>query len=260
MDASGLIKELAPPLDAVLTNQLLSEFLDLERRFVLADWEPATLNGGQFAEIVARIIYHIDSGTLNLKKELDQCLKWVEDENSSNVHSFPVRRAALHLCKALRMVYKLRSQRGAIHIDPEYTANELDSMFIIATARWIMSELLRVFWRGSTAVVAKTIREIVRFSVPAVLSIDGRNLVLRTDCTVEEEVLILLQRAGEDGESRNELGKAIPKSAPSTTLALQSLCSPEKREVLKKKDGRYVLTPNGQKRVQTELSGKLIIQ
>lgn len=260
MDADSLLKQLCPPLDGKLAMSLFEEFLDIERRFVLCDWEPATLNGGQFAEIAARIVYHVDSGTLNQKKEFDECLKWVEEEKNSNHHSFPARRDALHLCKALRMIYKLRSQRGAVHIHPDYTANELDSMFIAATARWVMSEILRIFWRGSPVAVASAVREIIRFQVPAVLEIDGRHLVLRTDCTVEEEILLLLHNAGESGMNRATLGNAVPKSAPAVTNALKHLCSPECREVLKRGNGTYVLTPNGQRRIREELSDKLSLK
>lgn len=258
MDANTLVAQICPPLDTTLTQQLLAEFLDIERRYILCDWEPTTLNGGQFAEIAARIIYHIDSGTRSPKKSFDDCLKSVEEEKNS--HSFPSRKATLHLCKALRMIYKMRSQRGAVHIDPEYTANELDSMFIVATVRWVMSEVLRVFWKGAHSAVASAIREIVRFQVPAVLAIDGRHLVMRTDCTVEEEILLLLHNAGEEGMTRNLLGEAVPKSPAAVTNALKYLCSSSCRQVLKRKANSYVLTPNGQKRVREELSEKLALK
>ena len=158
------------------------------------------------------------------------------------------------------MVYKLRSQRGAVHIDPNYTANELDSMFIVSIVRWVMSEVLRVFWRGSTAVVAAAIREIVRFQVPAVLKIDGKDFVLRTDCTIEEEILVLLHSAGEQGMTRGSLGSAVPKSSAAISNALGALTSPKSREIIKRLDKTYVLTPNGQKRIREELSDKLALK
>lgn len=257
MDSQTLLSYLSPPLDRILSSKLLEEFVDIERRFVLGEWEPATLNGGQFAEIAARLIYHIDSGNLNKRKDVDSCLSYVEDSNNTNVHSFPHRRSALHLAKILRTLYKLRSQRGAVHIDPDYNANELDSMLVISLARWIVSEILRIFWSGDTTIVATTIREIVRYEVPAVLTVDNQFLVLHTDCSVEEEVLLLLHNVGEKGMSRTEIGKSIPKSAAAITRAIQLLTSPNFREIILRKDGNYILTPNGSKRIQSELSTKL---
>ena len=48
-----LIDRLAPPLDSFLAEQLVTEFISLERRYILQDWEPAELDSGQFCEIVA---------------------------------------------------------------------------------------------------------------------------------------------------------------------------------------------------------------
>ena len=257
MTATLLSRQLAAEVDEALADALFKEFISLQRRFVLCDWEPATLDGGQFAEIASRIIYHVDSGNLNRRKSHDDCLKYVERDQ--NPHSFTDRRAALHLCKALRLIYKFRSQRGAIHIDPDYTANELDSTLVISVVRWVISEFLRLFWNGDRAEVARAIREIIRFAVPAVLTLDNRYLVLRTDCTVEEEILILLHNSGESGLSRTELGKAIPKSAPSITNSLQRLEGADRREIARRQNRQYMLTPLGSRRVNKTLADKLTI-
>ena len=47
MQTSSLVSALSPPLDQQLLLALFQEFISLERRFVLCDWEPATLDGGQ---------------------------------------------------------------------------------------------------------------------------------------------------------------------------------------------------------------------
>ena len=258
MHINSLVARVSPPLDRSLATALLTEFVDLERRFVLGDWEPATLNGGQFAEVASRIIYHIDSGTLNSRKGLDSCLNYIEDVGNSNKHSFPNRPSARHLCKALRLIYKFRSQRGAIHIDPNHTANELDSTLVLSLSRWVVSEILRSFWSGNRSEVAQTIRAIVRYPIPSVFEIDGRSVVLRTDCTAEEETLLLLHNAGEAGLSRAEIDRAAMKSTSAVTRALSSLRSPAKRQVVKRDDGQFSLTPNGTKRVHEEISERLL--
>ena len=258
MNVDSLVAQVSPPLDRSLATALLAEFVDLERTFLLGDWEPATLNGGQFAEVSSRIIYHLDSGALNPRKGLDSCLAYVEDDRNSNKHAFPNRRSALHLCKALRLIYKFRSQRGAIHIDPDYTANEIDSTLVLSLSRWVMSEVLRIFWSGNPPEVAKTIRAIVRYPVPSVFEIDGRLMVLRTDCTVEEEIVLVLHNAGGAGLSRAEIGKATVKSASAVTKALKSLSSSDRRQVVKRNSGQYLLTPNGTKRVHEEVTKRLL--
>lgn len=257
MNIDELVSQISPPLDEVLATSLLTEFVDLERRFALSDWEPATLNGGQFAEVASRIVYHLDSGNLNRSKGVDPCLSYIEDIQNSNQHSFPTRREALHFCKVLRLIYKFRSQRGAIHIDPGYTANELDSTLVLSLSRWVTSDLLRIYWNGDRSKVAREIREIIRYPVPAIFEVDGHALVLRTDCSAQEEILLLLHDAGERGLSRTEIGTAAMRPDSTVTNVLKTLLSPAKRQVVKRSDGQYQLTLNGTKRVQDELSEKL---
>ena len=72
-----ILELISPPLDSKLTDMLLSEFESLEKRYFLCDWEPATLDGGQFGEISSRILYHIDSGILSNTKSVDNCLKYI---------------------------------------------------------------------------------------------------------------------------------------------------------------------------------------
>src|SRR5260370_22707278 len=163
-----LLIDLALRLDASLTEQLLSEYISQEKRYILRDWEPATLDGGQFVEAAARIVYQFDSGNLNRTKKVDDCLSYVEDPKNQNTHSFPERKSALHLCKVIRTIYKFRSDRGAVHIDPLYTANQLDSRLVIDNSMWVLSELLRIFWSGDRKEVERAIREILQYEIPAV--------------------------------------------------------------------------------------------
>ncbi len=256
VNKSKVISDLCPPLDGKLVELLVDEFVSQEKRYVLGDWEPAELDGGQFAEIASRIIYHVDSGNLNLRKGVDGCLKYIE--NDSNSHCFPNRRSSLHLCRIIRAIYKFRSQRGAVHIDPDYMANELDSTLIIENVRWVMSEILRIFWNGDRTEVSRIIKEILRYDLPAVFEIEDRRLLLRTDCSVEEEILILLYNSGEQGLSRKKLGEAIPKAASSVTNSLRKLCSARKREIAKR-GGGFIITPLGTKRIHEDLAEKLTL-
>src|SRR6266566_8007657 len=111
IDKRTLLSRISPPLDALLTGQLLDEFISLERRFVLRDWEPAELDGGQFCEILARIFYHLDAGNLNPAKSFDECVKYLENDSVS--HAMQPRHDVLHPARVLRTAYKFRSQRGA---------------------------------------------------------------------------------------------------------------------------------------------------
>lgn len=255
IDKQRLLAELSPPLDHLLCTQLLDEFISAERRFIQRDWEPSQLDGGQFCEIAARLFYHQDSGNLNRSKPFEECAKYIE--NDQVTHAIIPRHDALHVVRVLRTTYKFRSQRGGIHISPTYKPNHMDSRFIIESIRWVMNETLRIFWRGDRELVAKAIRELLQFDVPAIGVFEGEILVQRTDLSVDEEILLLLHYAGEQGFSRTMIGRAARWSPAAVTRALQKLVAPTLREAIQLPNGNYRLTDLGSKRVREQLADKL---
>jgi len=253
-----LLSQIVPPLDGLLATQLIDEFVSMERRFIQRDWEPAELDGGQFCEALARILYHVDANNLNLTKTLDDCLKYMENDQVS--HAIQPRHDALHISRVLRTIYKFRSQRGAVHIFPTYKPNHMDSKFLIEAVRWCQNETLRIFWQGDREKVAKAIRELLQFDVPCVGSFQDALLVQRTDLTPEEELLVLLHFAGETGFSRTELGRHSKCSPSSVTRCLQKLEAPDYRQIILLGSGCYRLTDLGSKRIREQLADKLLMQ
>jgi hypothetical protein len=259
MDKQLLISSLSIRFDPVLTTQLLNEYNSLESRYILRDWEPATLDAGQFAEAASRIIYHQDSGSLNHTKSVDACLIYVEDPNNSNTHLFPERKSALHLVKVIRTIYKFRSDRGAIHINPRYSANQLDTSLVMSNTKWVLAEFLRVFLTSDLELVEQIIRDILEFDLPVIGDYDGQLIVQRTDCSTDEEILILLHYAGQNGFNRSEIGQFVQRSAAGITTSLKKLSSRQHRKIIKLKSGNYRLTDIGNQHVITKLSNKLRI-
>lgn len=253
-----IIARIAPPLDTLLATQLVDEFVSMERRFIQRDWEPAELDGGQFCEVLARVLYHHDSGNLNRGKAFDDCLKYIEEDK--NAHKIKPRSDAIHLARVLRTVYKFRSQRGAVHISPTYLPNHMDAKYVIEAVRWCMMEVLRVFWGGDRERVAIAIRELLQFDVPCIGVFQDVIMVQRTDLIPADEVLVLLHYAGEQGFTRTDLGRYCLAAPPRITEALQHLQSPRCRQVLCLSSGRYRLTDLGAKYIREHLAEKLLLK
>jgi hypothetical protein len=245
-------------MNPFLAEQMVDEFVSIERRFIQRDWEPAELDGGQFCEILGRALYHLDSGNLNLGKDLFDCLSYIENDQVQ--HSIVPRHDAIHLARVLRTNYKFRSQRGAVHISPTYSANHMDSKLIIENVRWCMNEALRVFGRLGREEIAKNIRELLQFDVPCVGVFEDVIMVQRTDLSYEEEVLVLLHYAGENGFTRKELGKYCKVAPPRVTEALQFLECSACRQIVLLTNGKYRLTDLGSKRIRENLADKLLLQ
>lgn len=257
VERNQLIAKISPPFDNLMATQLVDEFISMERRFIQRDWEPTELDGGQFCEIAARILYHLDSGTLNHNKGHDECLKYFENDQVPHALN---RREVSHIARVMQSIYKFRSQRGAVHISPTYTPNHMDSKYTVEAVRWVMNELLRIFWNGNREDVAKTIRELLQFDVPCVGLYGSQIMVQRVDLTSEEEILILLHFAGESGFSRLEIGRHCMHSAPQVTRTIQKLVSNQLREAIQLDNGNYRLTDLGQRRIRLQLADKLLIQ
>ena len=256
VNRNSLLSQLAPPLDSQLAQQLIDEFVSQERRFIQRDWEPSTLDGGQFCEVMSRILYHMDSGNLNLNKDVDKCLEYAEsDQNKHTLH----RQTALHMAKVARTVYKFRSARGAVHISPTYKANHMDSKLVLEGVRWLFSETLRIWWKDDREQVAAAIRELLQFDVPAVGKFEDVLMVQRTDLSASDEILVMLHYAGETGFSRKEVGRYVLHSAPRITEALQHLTGPKSRHIVNLPNGNYRLTDLGSKYVRESLTDKLFI-
>ena len=230
----------------------------MERRFIQSDWGPAELDGGQFCEVLARILYHMDSGNLNLNKPYEECCNYITNDQVS--HSIAPRQLTLHMVVAIKTAYKFRSQRGSVHITATYTPNQMDAKFIMEIVRWLMNETLRLFWQGDREKVAKAIREILQFDVPCVGKFDDLLMVQRTDLNVDEEILVLLHYAGEQGFSRRELGQWVQFPAPRITEGLKRLTASKVRQVIELANGSYRLTDLGSKHIREHLAGKLLLQ
>lgn len=230
----------------------------MERRFIQRDWEPTELDGGQFCEILARILYHLDSANLSRTRDFRRCISYLKNDQAT--HQITPRHDALHLAQVLQTVYKFRSQRGAIHISPTYSPNHMDAKFLIEGVRWCMNESLRVFGKGDREETAKIIRELLQFDVPCIGTFADAILVQRTDLTAEEEIMVLLHYAGEEGFTRSELGQYAQTSASSVTRAIQKLSSSGQRQIIQLSNGKYRLTDLGAKRLREELAGKLLVE
>lgn len=239
-----LVRMISPPLDASLTHALVDSFADQEARFSVGDFGPATLNGGRFCEAVARILYHIDSGVLSEQKELNACLSFVEDDR--NEHLYSGRDSALQICRVLRSVYKVRSKRGAVHLSPHYTANEMDARYVVESCRWIFGELLRLHWNErETRRLGVIVQDLVRYEVPLIWEYDGRPLVLRVGLTAADEILLILRWYGTLGASRADISTAVKRPAQTISNTLTKLTSAKDRRAVRTDAGRYVLTQLG---------------
>lgn len=249
MTPNELKLALSTSVDVQLADQLVEEFVSVEGAFLLKKWKYSELDGGRFAEVAARIIYSVDSSNLSRTKSVDDCLKYID--NDQVVHKFPERQGAIHLAKVLRAIYKLRSQRGAVHVSPTYTANEIDSRLIVECVRWVLADILRVFVTADHEKVAETVRSLARFPQPLIRNIKGQPLLQSVSFTTEEEVLAQLVNS-DDGMATADLVKVVPKAASGVRTAISNLSKAKSRQIAGRA-GRWLITDLGIMRIEKRI-------
>lgn len=250
-----LVSLLTPGLPDGVAQRLADCYLDVEQRFFVGDWEPAELDAGQFCEAVGTALYLLDAGVLNWRKSVSEKVDYLLDANNSRAHSLP-RQGAKHVARVVSATYGLRSQRGAIHISPDYTANELDVSFLVAAVRWMMAECVRMVGSGQPDEAARAIKSVLRVRLPAIWIVEDRPLVVSTLCSVEEEILLLLSYHGEEGTTRRDLGRTLHLRT-STQVSRSLAALTEKRQVFRRTDGRLVILPPGTRRLVTEVGPRV---
>jgi hypothetical protein len=247
ISAAQLQTELYTVVDPTFAKAGVESYLEMQQRFFAGDWKPAELDGGRLCEALCRALYQLDSGVITHTDLPGKLCDLLEDFNNRHAHNLSEgdRR---HFCKAIRLVYKLRSDRGPVHISPVYTANSMDSMLVLHVGKWMFAEFLRLAWNADRQLIADTIAQIVQLEHSLIHELDGKPFVLASGIAAGDEILLLLNRAPGNRLTREAIREQAPLQKPPTlNVAIGKLIAAKDVRVVA--DGELALTPNGQRRV-----------
>ncbi|WP_031501092.1 hypothetical protein [Bryobacter aggregatus] len=251
-----LTAELAMVVDPNFASAIVDSYVEMQQRFFAGDWKPAELDGGRLCEAISRALYQLDSGVTTHSELPGKLCDWLEDYNNKRSHNLADgdRR---HFCKAIRLVYKLRSDRGPVHISPDYTANEMDSVLMLHAGKWMFAEFLRLAWNKDRKLIAETIADVIQLEHSLVHEIDGTPLILDHTVSAPEEILLLINHAIGHKLQREELTRqAKNNSSSSLGVAISRLTKSNELRTTGVV-GELAITPKGQKRVIEKIIPKL---
>lgn len=174
-----------------LRDELLRAFNDIVTNFRNGKWEPSELNGGKLCEVAYTILKgHTDgSYPANASKPRDMVTACRQLEQAAS--SFP-RSIRIQIPRVLIALYEVRNNRGVGHVGGEVDPNHMDAAMVLHNARWIMSELIRVFHNVDIPTATEAVEALTEREIPLIWSINGQKRILSGNFKTREKVLLLL--------------------------------------------------------------------
>ncbi len=253
LTSQQLIDELSNIIDRSLAIIVIESFEEMQKRFLVGDWQPTELDSGRLCEAISRSLLQLDTGKVSHTKTVAAIRETLLDNKIPHTLKSKDRN---HITKVVEVVYKFRSDRGAVHISPDYTANQMDSMLVLHAGKWMLGEFLRLAWKKDEKVIADTIAQLVQLEHSIIHELDGKPLVLVKGISAPDEILLLLNHANNNRLTRKELQEQAANQKPqNVVIAIGRLIG--KKEIRPLGGDDIALTPNGQKRILEEIMPKI---
>jgi len=188
MDSSKLLSSIPDSL----RMPLFEAFNEICNNYSLRHYEPSALNGGKFCEIVYTILKgvidkHFPDKPQKPRNMFVACNQLEQaDPNTIN------RSIRILIPRVLLAIYEIRNNRGIGHAGGDVDPNHQDSFYVVNSAKWILSELIRIFHNLSIEEAESYIDKLISFDIPIIWSVDGKKRILNLGLKTEDKVLILI--------------------------------------------------------------------
>ncbi len=189
-------EELLGALPDTLRKELIDEYNKLIKGYRESKWEPSEMSGGKLCEIVYSVLDGFVRGTYPAHSSkpanmVDDCRAL---EKAPKTFEHTVR---ILIPRILIALYDVRNNRGAGHVGGDVDPNHMDATFVINTAKWLLSELIRLFHSVTTDEAQGAVELITERETPMIWNINGKKRVLKTSLSKSEQTLVLLHPTSE---------------------------------------------------------------
>jgi hypothetical protein len=174
-----------------LRKPLLEAYNQIVRNYRERRWEPSELNGGKLCEIVYTILKgHVDSSFPSKpskpKNMVDAC-----NALAGAGTAFP-RSVKIQIPRVLIALYEIRNNRNVGHVGADVDPNHMDATVVLAMAKWMVAELVRIFHRTTTEEATEIVDALSDRTLPILWKVGGRTRVLGTHLSARDKTLALL--------------------------------------------------------------------
>ena len=175
-----------------LRDPLLAALNEITTNFAAHRWEPSELNGGKLCETAYTILRSHADGTWATKPSKPNDFKQAcLDMELVPKAAFP-QSVRITTPRLLMALYEIRNNRGVGHAGSAVDPNHMDATLVLAGAKWVVAELVRIFHGVTTAEATEVVDALVERAVPAVWSIGTVRRVLVTGLSMKDQTMLLL--------------------------------------------------------------------
>jgi hypothetical protein len=94
--------------------------------------------------------------------------------------------------RMLPALCEIRNNRGVGHVGGDVEPNHMDAVAVLYVAKWIVSELVRLFHDVETATASAAVDALVEREIPIIWQVGGKRRVLSTKLSRKDMTLLLL--------------------------------------------------------------------
>jgi len=174
-----------------LRNSLLRAFDAIARNFVQSRWEPSELNGGKLCEAAYSIIRGYVDGSYPSKPikppDMVGACRALESSGNHIPRSFRIQ-----VPRAIVALYEIRNNRGVGHAGADVDPNHGDALVVLAMAKWIVAELIRILHQTDTDAARQAVESLATRNIPIVWTVGRMKRVLEPSLQMKERMLLLL--------------------------------------------------------------------
>lgn len=234
-----------------LRSELLAEYGKITRNYREERWEAAELDGGRLCEIAYTIL---DGYTLggNYAATASKPANFPTACRNLESRSAYPDSARMTIPRVLVGLYDIRNRRGVGHVGGDVSSNHMDAEFVLAAAKWIMAELVRLFHDTDVKTATDVVDALVDRTLPIIWEVEGVKRVLdRSLSLADQTVLLLYSEAGAISET--DLAKYLEQDRLANYRRVLDRLHRARAVEWNRVTGMVTLSPPGRKLVEDHL-------
>ena len=232
-----------------IVKNLLEEYQNIKQQFFLHKYQPSELNGGRFSECILRILEYLNNGSytpFGTKADSERIIRAAE--NNTNLKDT----IRFFIPRTIRVLLDVRNKRDVAHPGGEVNPNYSDSLFVIHTADWLLTELVRHFYNCSITEAQKNVTDINEVKIPIVADINGFIRIQDTKLSSADKVLVILYYKNPEFVKDSDLLKWL-RYKNSSEFKRNILKKLDKEALIHYENGECIILPKGIRHIETHI-------